>query len=137
LVRITREFEWDAIAGSSPKKSAQWRARHLSPGSIVTFAAVIHRNDLRYHLPGPGRSGECEPLAVTGIPPRQFPTRVRLLGTININFGPRPMTVSTIFIAAIFGTACAILGGLYLIFRNAHPSRGKKTHKRIPLANWK
>jgi hypothetical protein len=43
-----------------------------------------------------------------------------------------PTAVSTVFIAVIVGIACAILAGLYLLFRGVHTWRKRKTHRRPP-----
>jgi hypothetical protein len=39
---------------------------------------------------------------------------------------------------AVIGVASGILSGLYLLFRDEHPSNEpKKRHKRVPISNWK
>jgi len=38
----------------------------------------------------------------------------------------------------MLGAASGILGGLYLLFRGAHPSdEAKKRRKRLLVSNWK
>ena len=42
------------------------------------------------------------------------------------------------FLIAMFGVASCILGGLYLLFRDDHPSdEAKKRRKRLLVSNWK
>jgi hypothetical protein len=42
------------------------------------------------------------------------------------------------FLIAMIGVASCILGGLYLLFRDDHPSdEAKKRRKRLPVSNWK
>jgi hypothetical protein len=44
---------------------------------------------------------------------------------------------STAFIATIFVVACAILGGLALLFWHTRPTDHEKPHKKPLLSNWK
>ena len=42
------------------------------------------------------------------------------------------------FLIAMIGVASCILGGLYLLFRDDHPSdEAKKRRKRLLVSNWK
>jgi hypothetical protein len=42
------------------------------------------------------------------------------------------------FLIAMIGVASCILGGLYLLFRDDHPSdEVKKRRKRLLVSNWK
>jgi len=42
------------------------------------------------------------------------------------------------FLIAMLGVASCILGGLYLLFRDDHPSdEVKKRRKRLLVSNWK
>ena len=42
------------------------------------------------------------------------------------------------FLIAMIGVASCILGGLYLLFRDDHPSDvAKKRRKRLLVSNWK
>jgi hypothetical protein len=51
--------------------------------------------------------------------------------------GERPV-VGIAFMIAVIGVASGILSGLYLLFRDEHPSNEpKKRHKRVPISNWK
>ena len=46
--------------------------------------------------------------------------------------------VGIAFMIAVIGVASGILSGLYLLFRDEHPSNEpKKRHKRVPISNWK
>jgi hypothetical protein len=51
----------------------------------------------------------------------------------------RRITVAgTAFLMAMIGVASCILGGLYLLFRDDHPSdEAKKRRKRLLVSNWK
>jgi hypothetical protein len=44
---------------------------------------------------------------------------------------------SVAFIAAIFVIACAILGGLSLLFWHTRPPHHEKPHKKALFSNWK
>jgi hypothetical protein len=42
------------------------------------------------------------------------------------------------FLIAMLGVSSGILGGLYLLFRDQHPSdEAKKRRKRLLVSNWK
>jgi hypothetical protein len=42
------------------------------------------------------------------------------------------------FLIAMIGVASCMLGGLYLLFRDDHPSyEAKKRRKRLLVSNWK
>jgi hypothetical protein len=42
------------------------------------------------------------------------------------------------FMIAMFGVASRLLGGLYFLFRDDHPSdEAKKRRKRLLVSNWK
>jgi hypothetical protein len=41
------------------------------------------------------------------------------------------------FIIAMLGVASCILGGLYFLFRDDHPSDEAKKRKRLLVSNWK
>ena len=46
--------------------------------------------------------------------------------------------VGIAFVIAMLGVASGILGGLYLLFRDDHPSdEAKKRRKRLLVSNWK